>query len=164
MDLIKKALYSAWNFLKLVVLGNLHLDRVRIGRSYHIGEYGEYSVFRETLSTYKPKDKPVVLVVGFRLKLLGTNKTMQWLFQKLCILTTPFWSGFEGFGIKLWMVKVSDDSYMGIYKWNGKLNAQNYVDTLVRVLTPLSVAGSVWYKIIEKDFEDYLHEHEYKLP
>ncbi len=164
MDVVKAASRSVWNYLKLIFSSKLHLDKVRLGRSYHIGDQGEYLVFRETVSGAIIKEPHVVLVVGFRLKLLSTNRTAHKIFQKICILTTPFWSGFVGFHIKLWMVKHNTSSYLGIYDWAGKDNAIKYAETLCRVLRPLSTPDSVWYKIYEKDFEDYLLEHEYKLP
>src|SRR5438445_185960 len=126
MDSIKLAAQSLWQFIKLVSAGKLHRRKDRLGRAYLLGEYGEYRIFRETVGNDGSEDKPVVLVVGFRLKLLGINQFWHKLFQKVCILTTPFWSGFRGFRVKLWMVQPRAGNYMGIYEWAGKEHAQEY--------------------------------------
>lgn len=164
MDVIKQLSISVWNFLKLALAEKLHRRKERLGRSYTLKDRGEFRIFRETTSGDVVSDKHVVLVVGFRLKLLGNNKLAHKLFQKVCILTTPFWSGFVGFATKLWMVQPQTNNYLGIYDWSGKQNAQNYADTLVKILRPLSTPDSVWYKIHETEFEKYLEEREYRLP
>ncbi len=164
MSLLKAFFISVGNYFKLVTAGNLRLLKDRKGRAYHISEHGEYRVFRETVSTQEYADKPVVIVIGFRLKLIGNSGFLHWLFQKVCIFTTPFWCGFNGFKIKLWMVKTKGSNYLGIYEWAGKDNAQNYVDWLIRILKPLSRPESVWYKIHTDDFEKFLEAREYRLP
>jgi hypothetical protein len=70
-----------------------------------------------------------------------------WLFQRLCILTTPFWSGFPGFRVKLWMVETETKDYLGIYDWDGEEDARTYAEALARVLRAVSVSGSVWYEM-----------------
>ncbi len=164
MDSLNAAFVSFWNYLKLVFADKLHRNKERLGRSYHIGEHGEYRIFRETISYEQLAEKKVVVLVGFRLKLLGKSNFMHKLFQKVCILTTPFWCGFPGFYVKLWMVQPQTGNYLGIYDWAGKANAQTYVEWLIKMLKPLSLPGTVWYKIYETDFETYLEKHEYKLP
>jgi hypothetical protein len=52
-------------------------------------------------------------------------------------------------------------SYLGIYQWAGAANVQTYVDTLVKVLRPLSSAVTVWYELIpDQDFSGYLQSRE----
>jgi hypothetical protein len=124
-----------------------------------MGSRGDFSVFRETDRVHAGHEAPAVLVVGFRLRVLRSNRPAHWLFQRCCILTTPFWSGFPGFRIKLWMVDPVTKSYLGIYDWDGRDRAQTYVDALVRVLEPLSVPGSVWYELLDREFAGFLAEH-----
>ena len=114
---------------------------------YSIDQRGTYQVFRETVSDDGTAAKSVVLVVGFRLRVLRSISFLHWLFQRACILTTPFWSGFRGFRVKLWMVDPQTKNYLGIYDWAGAENAQTYIDALVQVLQPLSTPGSVWYDL-----------------
>lgn len=160
-NLLKVATSSVRGFLGLVSRGQLHLNRERLGRMYAIDQRGTYQIFRETRSDVVENDDSVVLVVGFRLKVLRSFALPHWIFQRLCLLTTPFWSGLPGFRIKLWMVDPATRDYLGIYDWSGKANAQNYVEALVRVLSPLSTKGSVWYRIDDDEpFERFLEMRE----
>ena len=154
------ALRSARRFAWLCLGGSLRLRRARRGTAYDLGSRGNYVVFRETVSSGSTTgDALVVLVVGFRLRVIGGSPPAHRLFQRCCVLTTPFWSGFAGFRVKLWMVDPDTKDYLGIYEWCGREQAQLYVDALGRVLRPLSVPGSVWYEILEEPFEQYLSGH-----
>lgn len=137
------------------------LKHDRINELYKIEDHGSYSVFRETENKTMSAGRPVTLVVGFRLKLLRSSSVLHWIFQRVCILTTPFRSGTKGFGIKLWMVYPDSKNYLGIYDWRGMQNAQNYVDSLTRILRPLSVKGSVWYQLHESNLDTYLSERKF---
>jgi hypothetical protein len=148
---------SAVRFTGMARAGTLHRVGNRLGERYRIDQGGTYEIFRETVGTDDVTDPPGVLVVGFRLRLISSNPVAHWLFQRLCILTTPFWSGFRGFRVKLWMVEPETKDYLGIYQWAGEENARAYVEALVRVLRPLSAKGSVWYKQYpNEDFETFL--------
>ena len=152
------ALSSAGRFLELSRDHALHLRRSRLGSSYGLGAHGRFAIFRETVSDASGDARPVVLVVGFRLRVIGSSPAAHRLFQRCCILTTPFWSGLPGFHVKLWMVDPATKDYLGIYDWAGRGPAQAYVHALVRVLEALSVPGSVWYQLTEDDFERFLAE------
>ena len=159
-SIARLAFHSARRFAWLCLGGSLRLRRGRRGTAYDLGPRGRYCVFRETVSSGPAAGaSPVVLVVGFRLRVIGKSALAHRLFQRCCILTTPFWSGFAGFRVKLWMVDPATNDYLGIYEWRGREQAQLYVDALVRVLRPLSVPGSVWYEIREEPFERYLSDH-----
>jgi hypothetical protein len=153
-------LRSIRSFLGLIVDRSLHQRRDRIGALYDIEDAGTYSIFRETVSDIPANDSSV-LVVGFRMRGIRSLAGLHWLFQRCCLLTTPFWSGFPGFRVKLWLVEPDTKHYLGIYDWNGAGNAQRYVDALVRVLRPLSTADSVWYRLLPGEkLEDYLRARE----
>lgn len=144
--MIKLTLIS---LIKFICFGfiNLHLRRNRVGKIYQIKKADNYKIFRETIST-KIIDKPLtVLVVGFRLKLIDANSFLHWIFQRVCILTTPFWGGFKGFKTKLWMVNPSNKNYLGVYEWYGMDNAKKYIDFLIPILKFFSVSGSVRHSI-----------------
>jgi hypothetical protein len=156
-NLFKLAGTSMWQCLRLAAHGRLHLRRHRLGAAYDINQAGRYSIFRETVSSEPLSEPGAVLVVGFRLRLLGSSSFLHWLFQRLCILTTPFWSGFHGFRVKLWMVDRETKNYLGIYDWAGAANATHYVEALTRVLVPLSTPDSVWCELhTNQSFEVYL--------
>jgi hypothetical protein len=150
-------------YLMLVFSHSLHLRRSRLGKHYQLDRGGVYEIFRETIKSKKTVRNPVILVVGFRLRIIRSNPFFHWVFQKVCILTTPFWSGFHGFRVKLWMVDPETKNYLGIYQWYGKENTQTYVNALIRVLRPLSTRGSVWYEMYpDKKLEGYLESHKVK--
>jgi hypothetical protein len=159
------ALRSVRSFFGMAARRSLRLRRDRIGALYAIEDAGTYRIFRETVATPVDADDPSVLVVGFRLRGIRSVAALHWLFQRCCILTTPFWSGFPGFRVKLWMVEPAAKDYLGIYSWNGAGDAQHYVDALVRVLRPLSTDGSVWYRLLPGEtLEAYLQLRARGLP
>ena len=130
-------------FPGLVTGGQLRLGSERLERSYGLCDGRSYFVFRETLRPL-PDEQRTVIEVGFRLKLIRSARMPHRLFQRVCILTTPFWSGFEGFGTKLWMVDPHTHSYAGIYEWSSVDAAHGYLDVLLPVLRAVSVQGSVF--------------------
>jgi hypothetical protein len=151
---------STLRFLRLAATRRLRLRRDRLGQSYRIDRGGTYAIFRETVSDDGTAGGRVVLVIGFRLRFLRSWRLPHWLFQCVCILTTPFWSGFRGFRVKLWMVDPRTKNYLGIYDWAGLKQAQTYVNALARVLRPLSTRGSVWYELYpDQELEPYLRAH-----
>jgi hypothetical protein len=148
---------SARAFAGLAFGRKLRRRRNRLRERYAIDQGGTYEIFRETESLQISDEPACALVVGFRLKVLRSLAAPHWIFQRLCILTTPFWSGFRGFRTKLWMVDQDSKNYLGIYDWRGAKNAQTYVDALVRVLNPLSTSASVWYRIYpDEALDDFL--------
>lgn len=157
--MIRLIFTSVIEYIHLLFSGSLYLAHTRIGQTYEVKQQS-YSIFRETVSNKTIDEKPVILIVGFRLKFLRSIPIFHWVFQRVCIFTTPFWSGFRGFRIKLWMVDQNTKDYLGIYEWEGEQHARTYVTTLSKILHPLSVNHSVWYEIItDQLFEKYLEAH-----
>jgi hypothetical protein len=139
-------LSSVAAFPALAARRELRLESERLGRSYRLCDGHSYRVFRETVRPL-PDGPRTVIEVGFRLKLVRSATVPHWLFQRACICTTPFWSGFEGFGTKLWMVDPHTRSYAGIYEWSTPAAAHTYLDVLLPVLRALSVSGSVFSEV-----------------
>lgn len=159
------AVISIGRFLRLAWNRQLLRRRDRLGQLYRVEDGHAYAIFRETVSNATRADEPTVLVVGFRLRALHANRMPHWIFQRLCILTTPFWSGFAGFRVKLWMVEPQTKDYLGIYDWSGAKKAQTYASALTRVLRPVSTPGSVWFKLYPRqDFESFLSKREVADP
>jgi hypothetical protein len=159
-SLPRLALASAQGFADLVRADAIGRTGTHLGRRYRTDRGGIYQVFRETRGDDGAPGDPAVLVVGFRLKVIHSLPAAHWLFQRVCLLTTPFWSGFRGFRIKLWMVDQLSKNYLGIYRWAGEENARVYAEALCRVLRALSTRGSVWYEIHpNREFEHYLAKH-----
>lgn len=125
---------------------------------YTVESAGTFSVFRETVRRFAPSGPPVVLIVGFRLKLIGSNPLFHWLFQHVCILTTPFWCGLRGFGTKLWLVDPVTKNYFGIYEWFGEADAERYLEFLLPILGFFSVGNTSWSKVVNRTaLSEYLH-------
>lgn len=142
------AFSSVGHFIPSAASGEISLRRDRLGHLYRACDDHVYRVFRETVKhSGHPIQDPVVLVVGFHLKVIHANPILHQLFQRACITTTPFWSGFEGFGTKLWLAGEDTKSYLGIYEWDGMKNAQVYVNALMDVLDAVSIEDSVWYDL-----------------
>jgi hypothetical protein len=107
-----------------------------------------YRVFRETARPdAEGSPDACAIEVCFRLRWARASRTAHWLFQRACILTTPFWSGFDGFATKLWMVEPASGAYAGIYEWDGPEDARAYLDVLLPVLRAVSVRGSVGFEL-----------------
>lgn len=152
------AMRSLGRFFIMVLRGVLRMPENRQGLPVPVEGRGTYKVFRETLYVNGNPETPVVLVVGFRLRAVGSNPVLHYLFQRICIITTPFWCGLPGFYIKLWLVAPATSSYAGIYEWNGEKKARQYLDTLIPVLKTVSRKGSVWYTLhTSQKLEVYLN-------
>src|SRR5688500_17051137 len=93
---------SVLRFLPLPPHRSLRRPPERLGASLLVDDGRTYQVFRETVSDAVPAASPTVLVVGFQLKLVHAFRLPHWVFQRCCLLTTPFWSGLPGFSVKLW--------------------------------------------------------------
>jgi hypothetical protein len=151
------AAISVRHYLTHVRTGDIALRRDRLGHIVVVDEHGPYTIFRETVGNDGSAGEPTVLVVGFRLRVLHSNPLLHWMFQRVCLLTTPLWSGFEGFRVKLWMVAPESRDYLGIYQWAGEQHSRTYVTALARVLRALSTPGSVWYEVLpDQELEPYL--------
>lgn len=155
-SIIRSAAISTSHYARLAATHALHLRQKHVGSSYRIAQRGTYTVFRETTNDAEYDMPPTILVVGFRLKLIRSNRSLHWLFQRLCILTTPLWSGMRGFHAKLWLVDTKTKNYLGIYDWRGVRDAGAYVALLKRVLQPFAVPGSVWYRAYTEPLEQFL--------
>jgi hypothetical protein len=137
-------LRSLARFGQLAAARRLRLRPGRLGVRYRLFDGRVYSVFRETtrLRSHGLTNTSVIEVC-FRLRGVGSWRFAHWLFQRACILTTPFWSGFDGFATKLWMVEPRTGAYAGIYEWGEPDTARAYLVVLLPVLRAVSVRGSV---------------------
>ena len=159
LSIVQLATSSVFRFVRLLRSGNIRNPENRLGNLYQIDQGGTYRIFRETMRTPDDSGSTGVLVVGFRLRLIGSNPACHWIFQRVCLLTTPFWIGIRGFRVKLWMVEPGTKDYLGIYSWAGADHARRYVEALLRVLRVVSTRDSVWYEQYpEEDLDSFLQE------
>jgi hypothetical protein len=157
---LKLALYSCYRFIGLAAHGRMHKRSDRLAETYVIEGGGSYSIFLDTNCHDSISDPSTVLVVGFRLRWINSNRLLHKIFRRVCIISTPIWSGFPGYRVKLWMVDYETENYLGIYEWAGEKNALVYAEWLTRLLHSLSTSGSVWYEIYpNRKIEPYLEEH-----
>jgi hypothetical protein len=153
---VRLVLESLWRYGALVRGERLHLRRERVGSAFALFDGRVYRVFRETNAPLDSAER-ASFEVTFRLRLIGSARLPHWLFERLCILTTPFWSGFRGFGTKLWMVDPQGRAYAGIYEWGGTQAAHSYLRVLLPVLRVVSVPGSVDFRLhADTALEDFL--------
>jgi hypothetical protein len=88
---------------------------------------------------------PAVLVVEFRLR--AARHWAHKLFQKESVLNTPIFAGFPGFLSKLWLTDDENFVYRGIYEFDGAQRAESYAQVLCRLLAPVTMPGSVDYRV-----------------
>lgn len=146
MPRVRLVLSSVARFPRLAISRRLRLRDERLGDCYRLCDGRDYRVFRETARPL-PDGERTVIEVCFRFRLIGSARALHWIFQRLCILTTPFWSGFDGFGIKLWMVDPHTCGYAGAYEWGAAATASAYLAVLLPILRAVSVPDSVLYEL-----------------
>lgn len=159
MRRLKQSWESVLTFLGLIFSWDLHTSRQHLWEKYQVSDGKTYAVFRETISDREYSREEATLIIGFRLSLIGSNRFFHWVFQRLCVLDTPIWVGFDGFKKKFWMVEPDTKDYLGIYRYQGRENAKKYAEYICAVLRTVSTKGSVWYKITEEDFHSFTTNH-----
>jgi hypothetical protein len=134
--------------LGLLARGRVRSPHRRVGAVLTLPEGTRSVVFRETRIEGARRWPPAVLIVEFRLRLLGSRRFLHALFRVGCLVNTPLFAGFPGFRTKLWMADVGTGAYRGLYEWDGANLAEDYASALARILQPLSVRDSVRYRVI----------------
>jgi hypothetical protein len=145
---------------RLLLGGQIRLRRDRLGDPLTMRDARTYIPFRETISlTARPASATAtVLQPRFRLRGLGRPDSLRHrLFRRICIVTTPFFVGVDGFRSKLWMYDPATGDYAGLYDWDDPASARAYAEGLSRVLRPISIPGSVSYELTPgEDVATYL--------
>jgi len=118
-----------------------------VGWTLRFGDGSTARVYRETVSTAPRGGEPCLLVVEFRLRLLGRYGPAHAAFRAESWCNTPLFAGFPGFRSKLWLTDPDTGAYRGVYEWDGPDQAAAYADTLSRLLNAVSVDGSVRYHV-----------------
>ena len=139
--------HCAWETVALAARRRIHRPRTRTGLVLRFADGSAARVYRETVVRRHPTEAPAVLVVEFRLRWVRGG-FMHALFRAESILNTPLFVGFPGFVSKLWMAHDRNDVYRGVYEWDDPVLAHAYARALWRVLTLVSVAGSIHYVVL----------------
>lgn len=92
--------------------------------------------------------EPALLVVRFRLRLLGRRHLPNRLSQAESIANTPLFAGFPGFRSELWLCDETTRVYRGIYEWDGADRALSYAETLSTLLRLVSVPRRAQYRVV----------------
>ena len=158
LEVLRAVFRSIGETVRLASRGRLRSPRARIGSEVTFPDGTRTVVFRETRVRNESLRLPAVLVVEFRLRLCGPRRRLlHAAFRTGCVVNVPLFAGFPGFGTKLWMEDLGTGGYRGVYEWYGADLADSYAARLSRILTPISVPGSVRYRVIPGVFlEDYL--------
>lgn len=138
---------SAGTVVRLLARHRLGWPRAHVGERLAFEDGTTSRVFRETVLE-APTPEPVLLVVQFRLRLLGRRRLPHRLFRAESIANTPLFAGFPGFRSKLWLCDDDTGIYRGIYEWDGADRATVYARTLSMLLRLVSEPGTVRYRVV----------------
>jgi hypothetical protein len=148
----------AREWARLAAGGSLDSPRGLVGATLPFADGTTSLVFRETVRTGVPTPEPILLVIQFRLAMLGSSPALHAAFRRECILHMPLFAGFPGFRSKLWADDVATGVYRGLYQWDGAEAARHYARRMVGLLAPFSTAGSARSHIVDGLLrDDYLH-------
>jgi hypothetical protein len=146
--------------VRLLLARRIRLRTQRVGRPLTMSDGHVFVPFRETVATAPRRAgvTPAVLHPRFRLRGMGRPGSLRnRIFRRLCIVTTPFFVGLDGFRSKLWMYDPATDVYAGLYDWDDPAAASAYATGLCRVLRLVSKPGSVSSELVgDLDVDTYL--------
>lgn len=129
-----------------------------VGRVVIFADGTRSEVYRETRVRPGQSNDLVLLAVRFRLRLIGASRVWHFLFRVESLLNTFLFAAHRGFQTKLWLRDRTTAYYRGIYEWQGRAAAVEYLETLRVVLAPWVQTGSFAYEVIEGvSRDDYLH-------
>lgn len=131
----------------LLLRGHLRLADGNVDRRLVFADGTSSRVYRETVRAGAPTREPALLVVEFRLRLVGRNARLHRLFRAESIANTPLFAGFPGFRWKLWCTDEQRWTYRGVYEWDGADRAVDYATTLSSLLRLVCVPSSVRFHV-----------------
>ena len=119
-----------------------------------------FVVFRESTCDQPTSETGVMLAVWFHLRGIPRGaRVRRRLFERLCLVNTLLFAGFDGYLVKLWMVNPTTSDYAGLYSWSSAEDAETYGRYITAVLRPLSLPGSVGFQVFpEWTLERYMHQ------
>jgi hypothetical protein len=126
----------------------LRLPKLHVGRRLNFADGTTSRVYRETTRRGAPTRQPTLLVVQFRLRLIGNSKLLHVAFRAESILNTVLFAGCPVSRTKLWCTDERTGSYRGVYEWDGAERATWYATTLSGLLRLVSEPGSVRFHVV----------------
>src|SRR5262245_11091851 len=118
--------------LGMLVRGRVHLLRDDVGSVVRFADGTSARGYREPAADVTPSE-PCFLAVSFRLRWIRGRRGHA-LFRAESLLNTPLFVGFPGFVSKLWLAHDEQNTYRGLYEWDGDERAEQYARSLWRVL------------------------------
>ena len=144
-----QAVLCAKRTIELLLHGQLHLRRSWAGASATLPDGRTFTVFRESICDGDSGVGQVTLAVWFHLRgIPAGSRVRRFLFERLCLLNTILFAGFDGYRVRLWMVDPDTADYAGLYSWRSAEEAEVYARYIVGVLSPLSTTRSVGYQVL----------------
>jgi hypothetical protein len=138
----------------LVARRGLTSPKGNVGARLRFADGSSSFVFRETAATDVSTGDPTLIVIQFRLAVLGSDRLLHAAFRRECVLHTPLFAGFPGFRSKLWLDDVETGVYRGVYQWQDGDLARHYAARMVALLRPFSNAGTARYQVVEDVVRD----------
>ncbi|HKZ19329.1 MAG TPA: hypothetical protein VJQ57_04400 [Acidimicrobiia bacterium] len=136
--------------LIMLARGKIEMPRFEVGRTITFADGSTSRIYRETTSMKeRPSFNRVLLVVRFRLRLIGTNRFAHALFRFESLFNTVLFAAHRGFRTKLWLTDTQTGFYRGVYEWSGSDAASDYAEVLRVVLAPWVEKGSFGCRVIE---------------
>ena len=135
--------------LWLLIRNRIAQPRANVRRPIVFADGTRSVVYRETAMRARHLDNLVLIVVRFRLRIIGSSRVAHWLFRVESLLNTLLFAAHPGFETKLWLTDRQTGYYRGIYEWRGHREADEYAETLRVVLRPWVERGSFAYQVIE---------------
>ena len=160
IGVVRQAARCAARTVRLLASNQLHLEASRAGAKVRLPDGRPLEVFRESTRDGPAGERPVTLAVWFHLWAIPAGaRVRRYLFERLCLLNTVLFAGFDGYLVKLWMVDPRTSDYAGLYAWRTAEEADTYGRYITTVLRPLSRRGSVGFEVLaDKGLEEYLSE------
>ncbi len=138
--------------LSVLARRRLHQPTGNVGSEVRFADGTSAQVYRETTIDAGVAE-PCVLIVGFRLRWVGSAVGHR-LFRAESLLNTVLFAGFTGFRSKLWLRHDQTGRYRGIYQWDGPAAAEAYVRALWWPLALVSHRDSIKHVVLPARWRD----------
>jgi len=103
--------------LLLLARNEIGLPKENRARRIVFADRSRSDVYRETAMRRRTHQGLVLIVVRFRLRLIGSSRLAHWLFRLESLFNTLLFAAHRGFQTKLWLTDRDTGYYRGIYEW-----------------------------------------------
>jgi hypothetical protein len=149
MTVFRVEFKCALRTLSLLLRDQIRMPNDLVGRELVFADGTRSAIFRETERRGVRTRQRVMLVVRFRLRLIGSSRAAHALFRFESVFNTLLFAAHRGFHTKLWLTDRTTDYYRGIYEWQDAESAVAYAEALRVVLSPWAQTGSFAFRVID---------------